>query len=121
MLILQRLQLRVRTGFMAGAKVFLAAQVACFTPGCTLLAALLRPIDAGDTSLSGPGDLPVPSSGRRLRPGLEGQSTLEWVLIGGILVLIIVAALTTVFKPQLENILNNIMNTIQQNTTGSGT
>jgi hypothetical protein len=110
---------------MAGAKVFLAAQVACFTLGCALLAALLasmlRPTGAGDTSSPRPGDSPVPSSGRRLRPGLEGQSTLEWVLIGGILVVIIVAALTTVFKPQLENILNNIMNTIQQNTTGSGT
>ncbi len=53
----------------------------------------------------------------KVRPGLEGQSTLEWVLIGGMLVVIIVGLLTTVFKPQLEAIITSILNTIQQNTT----
>ncbi|HEX2915006.1 MAG TPA: hypothetical protein VH186_29705 [Chloroflexia bacterium] len=58
-------------------------------------------------------------AGSRWRQGLEGQSTLEWVLIGGMLVVIIVALLTTVFKPQLEAILKGILDLIQQNTGGS--
>ncbi len=52
----------------------------------------------------------------KLRPGLEGQATLEWVLIGGLLVVIIVGLLTTILRPQLEAIITAIMNTIQQNT-----
>ncbi len=58
------------------------------------------------------------SNSRKLRPGMEGQATLEWVLIGGILVVIIVAVLTTVFKPQLEAIMTNILKAVQQNTGG---
>lgn len=49
---------------------------------------------------------------------LPGQATLEWVLIGGIMVVIIVGLLITLFQPQLEAIVTNILNLIQQNTGG---
>jgi uncharacterized membrane protein YidH (DUF202 family) len=61
------------------------------------------------------------ASARKLRQlkALPGQATLEWVLIGGIMVVIIVGLLVTVFRPQLETIVTNILNLVQTNTSGS--
>jgi hypothetical protein len=59
---------------------------------------------------------------RQSAKGLPGQATLEWVLIGGVLVVIIVGLLLTVFKPQLEAIMRNILQMVQTNTSaGTGT
>ncbi|HEX2912215.1 MAG TPA: hypothetical protein VH186_15505 [Chloroflexia bacterium] len=55
---------------------------------------------------------------KRSAKGLPGQATLEWVLIGGILVVIIVALLLTVFKPQIEAIMKNILQMVQNSTSG---
>lgn len=55
---------------------------------------------------------------KRNAKGLPGQATLEWVLIGGILVVIIIALLLTVFKPQLEAIMKNILQMVQNSTSG---
>lgn len=61
-------------------------------------------------------------SRRQSAKGLPGQATLEWVLIGGVLVVIIVGLLLTVFKPQLEAIMRNILQMVQTNTSaGTGT
>jgi hypothetical protein len=59
---------------------------------------------------------------RQSAKGLAGQATLEWVLIGGVLVVIIVGLLLTVFKPQIETIMTNILNMVQNSTSaGTGT
>lgn len=61
------------------------------------------------------------TSRRESAKGLPGQATLEWVLIGGVLVVIIVGLLLTVFKPQLETIMKNILQMVQTNTSaGTG-
>lgn len=57
---------------------------------------------------------------KRRAKALPGQATLEWVLIGGILVVIIVALLLTIFKPQIEAIMQNILKLVQQSTSSSG-
>ncbi len=62
------------------------------------------------------------TSRRQSAKGLPGQATLEWVLIGGVLVVIIVGLLLTVFKPQIETIMQNILNMVQNSTSaGTGT
>jgi hypothetical protein len=61
------------------------------------------------------------TSRRQSARGLPGQATLEWVLIGGILVVIIVGLLLTIFKPQLETIMNNILQMVQTNTSAGPT
>lgn len=62
----------------------------------------------------------ITATRKRSAKGLPGQATLEWVLIGGILVVIIVALLLTVFKPQIEAIMKNILQMVQTSTS-SGT
>src|SRR5690349_14219669 len=108
MLILQRLQEVVNATLKTGKRYLLIGRTAFLTHACILLAVLSR-----TTTVSSPEqrDTEASAADRKLRPGLEGQSTLEWVLIGGILVVIIVSILSTVFKPQLEAILTSIMNT----------
>src|SRR5436305_1031121 len=112
MLNLQRLQEVVSATLITGKRYFLAWGTAFLTHACILLAILSRTTAVSSAEQR---DTEASVTGRKLRPGLEGQSTLEWVLIGGILVVIIVSILSTVFKPQLEAILTSIMNTIQQN------
>ena len=115
MLNLKRVSLRTRATLRAIQKIYLNAQAALFTWAPALLAALLLSPTCGfadPTCQEAP-----PGNGRKLRPGMEGQSLIEWVLIGGILVVIIVGLLTKIVFPQLEAILTSIMNTIQQNTT----
>jgi hypothetical protein len=64
---------------------------------------------------------PVKPEQRSRTLPLPGQATLEWVLIGGIMVVIVVGLLITIFQPQLEAIVTNILNLIQQNTGGQAT
>lgn len=82
------------------------------------LAALLAALVGGATDASSKS---TDTAIRKYRfKAVPGQATLEWVLIGGILVVIIIALLLTIFKPQIETIMQNILNLVQQNTSSSG-
>lgn len=65
---------------------------------------------------------PGPQEARELSThrfrSLPGQATLEWVLVGGVMVVIVVGLLVTIFQPQLEAIVTNILKLVQQNTGG---
>jgi hypothetical protein len=63
---------------------------------------------------------PIPLPAEQKRKAFKGQSTLEWVLIGGVMVVIIIALLVTVLRPALEGVIQNIVDLITQNTSGSG-
>lgn len=80
--------------------------------------ALMALVTVLATWLAGSGPKAPARKFRQLK-ALPGQATLEWVLIGGIMVVIIVALLVTVFRPQLETIVTNILNLVQTNTSGT--
>ncbi len=54
------------------------------------------------------------------RKGLRGEVSLEWVLVGGFMVLLIGTAMVTVVKPNFEAVIKNIMDIIVKD-TGTGT
>ncbi len=51
------------------------------------------------------------------RKGLRGEVSLEWVLVGGIMVVIIGTVMMAVVKPNFETIVKNIMDIIVKDTS----
>ena len=54
------------------------------------------------------------------RRGLKGAELLEYMVVGGVIILVIIGILNTGFKNQLQTIVDNILSTISKSTTNLG-